>query len=144
MKKSIRFNNQKQGTRIAFVFALLFVLGGVQNNLFAQSNQWIAPAGADSYNNPYKGDEKATKAGKKLYTQMCVICHGNKGKGDGMAGMTLKPRPANFTKDDIQKQSDGALFWKITEGKAPMAAYKDVLSEEQRWQLVNYLRTFDK
>jgi len=74
----------------------------------------------------------------------CAICHGKKGKGDGVAGMALKPRPADFTKDVIQKQTDGAIYWKLTEGKAPMAAYKETLSEEQRWQLVNFIRSLRK
>ena len=95
---------------------------------------------ANKYINPYAGKTVATASGKTFYKQMCAICHGDKGKGDGLAGMTLNPRPANFKKTEIQSQTDGALYWKITEGKAPMAAYKDVLTEEQRWQLVNYIR----
>ena len=41
----------------------------------------------------------------------------------------------------VKKQSDGALFWKLTEGKAPMPAYDKTLSETDRWQVINYLRT---
>lgn len=109
----------------------------------AQTN-WKAPQSADQLKNPYAGNTTATTAGKTLYQQFCAICHGDKGKGDGLAGMTLKPRPANFTKEAIQTQTDGAIYWKITEGKAPMAAYKAVLTEQQRWQLVNYIRTLEK
>lgn len=123
------------------MFVIFF--GGAQNTAFAQSDNWLAPASADSNKNPLENNEKATREGKKLYAQFCAICHGKKGKGDGMAGMSLKPRPANFTKDIIQKQSDGAIYWKITEGKPPMAAYKGVLTEEQRWQLVNFIRSLD-
>ena len=75
---------------------------------------------------------------------MCAICHGNYGKGDGMAGSSLTPRPTNFTISKVQAQSDGALYWKLTEGRAPMASYKTILKKEQRWQLVNYIRTFKK
>jgi mono/diheme cytochrome c family protein len=60
-----------------------------------------------------------------------------------MAGMALKPRPADFSKDIIQNQTDGAIYWKLTEGKAPMAAYKETLTKEQRWQLVNFIRSLD-
>ena len=52
----------------------------------------------------------------------------------------LKPRPGNFTKDAVQLQTDGAIYWKMTEGRAPMASYKTALTEQQRWQLVNYIR----
>jgi mono/diheme cytochrome c family protein len=100
---------------------------------------WVAPKSADSLKNPFVNNEDAIKKGKKLYAQNCTICHGTKGKGDGMAGAALKPKPANFTLERIQSQSDGAIFWKMTEGRSPMAAYKGMLSEEQRWQIVTYI-----
>ena len=111
------------------------------NVIYAQNGNWSAPKNADQIKNPYKGNENATLTGKQLYTQFCAICHGKKGKGDGVAGMALKPRPSNFTKEIVQKQSDGAIYWKVTEGKPPMAAYKETLTDEQRWQLVNYIRS---
>lgn len=105
---------------------------------------WVAPKSADAVKNPLKGNVSATAEGKKLFAQMCAICHGNKGKGDGMAGMSLNPRPTNFTKESVQAQTDGAIYWKITEGRAPMASYKASLKDNQRWQLVNYIRTLKK
>ncbi len=108
---------------------------------YAQTTPWVAPASADQLKNPFANNAEATKKGKKLYNQLCNICHGDKGKGDGMAGAALTPKPANFTSDKVQSQSDGAIFWKLTEGRAPMASYRDILKEEERWQLVNYIRT---
>ncbi len=121
---------------VLFVLPLSTVVLSAQNG-----GVWKAPASADQLRNPLKGNEKATLAGKKLYAQYCAICHGNKGKGDGAAGMALKPRPANLTSPVVQKQTDGAIYWKITYGNPPMAAYKETLTEEQRWQLVNFIRT---
>ena len=111
---------------------------------FNSSETWKAPATAKNITNPLKNNSQATAEGKKLYVNMCVVCHGNKGKGDGIAGMTLKPRPSNLTQALIQDQADGEIFWKITEGRAPMASYKELLTEEQRWQLVNYIRILKK
>ena len=105
---------------------------------------WTAPKSADSINNPLKGNELASAEGKKTYKQLCAICHGNKGKGDGVAGGGLNPKPANFWKEKIQLQTDGAIYWKLTNGKPPMASYKASLSDKKRWQLVNYIRTFSK
>lgn len=105
-----------------------------------QRADWKAPPEADTLKNPVKGSAEATLAGKELYNRMCVICHGNKGKGDGAAGAALNPRPSNLTTTNVQQQTDGAIYWKITEGRAPMASYKSSLTEEQRWQLVNYMR----
>lgn len=144
MKRRIFFQKNSIAIRAFLAFVLIGALGIFQNNIMGQSGNWKAPASADSNKNPYLGNEKATLGGKKVYAQFCAICHGKKGKGDGMAGMALKPRPADFTKDFIQEQSDGAIYWKLTEGKAPMAGYKDLLTEEQRWQLVNYIRSLKK
>ncbi len=120
----------------------LFLL--LSATFMVNAQTWVAPKSADAIENPFNGNKDAIKKGKKLFTSMCVICHGIKGKGDGVAGAALSPKPANFTLKTIQDQTDGALFWKLTNGKAPMAAYKDMLTKEQRWQLINYLRTFKK
>jgi mono/diheme cytochrome c family protein len=120
------------------VLAFVFFLHPIS---FDQNPDWIAPKSADKVTNPVSGNSDVTKAGKKIFQQNCAICHGTKGKGDGIAGMSLKPRPTNLTLDKVQAQSDGALFWKITEGRAPMASYKDTFKENERWSLVNYMRT---
>lgn len=129
---------KKIATMLFAIIAILFSTG-----IYSQST-WKAPTNADETTNPFKGDAEATKKGKIMYTQLCVICHGTKGKGDGMAGAALNPKPGNFTKETFFNQTDGAIFWKISEGNPPMAAYKDLISETERWQLINYLRTFKK
>jgi mono/diheme cytochrome c family protein len=140
------FKNMKKivVVRAAMILVFTLTLVGSNNFLKGQDGTWVAPESASKTENPYTGDADATKAGKKLYDANCSICHGPKGKGDGMAGMALTPRPSNFTKEIVQNQTDGEIFWKITEGKTPMAAYETVFSEEQRWQLVNYVRSFKK
>lgn len=109
-----------------------------------QKSAWVAPASANSLTNPLKGQPEAIAAGKKLYHTYCAVCHGDKGKGDGIAAAGLNPKPADHTSAKVQDQSDGAIFWKITNGRAPiasMASYKNTLTETQRWQLVDYIRT---
>jgi mono/diheme cytochrome c family protein len=106
-----------------------------------QKGEWIAPKSADTIKNPLKGKAETIALGKKTYTMYCVACHGDKGKGDGIAATGLNPRPANHTTEKFQSQSDGAIFWKLTTGRPPMAAYEKILTVQQRWQLVNYMRT---
>jgi len=106
--------------------------------------KWVAPASANDLKNPLAGDAGATKEGKTLYLSLCAPCHGEKGKGDGVAGGSLSPKPANHASALVQGQSDGALFWKMTEGRGPMASYKAALTEKQRWSLVNFIRTLKK
>ncbi|MAB38857.1 MAG: cytochrome c class I [Aequorivita sp.] len=109
-----------------------------------QQKKWVAPASADKIVNPLKGDATAAASGKKTYKMLCFVCHGPKGKGDGMGGAGLTPKPTDLTTEEFQSQSDGAIFWKITEGRAPMASYKTSIPEKKRWELVNYLRTLQQ
>ncbi|MNL41564.1 Cytochrome c6 [compost metagenome] len=90
--------------------------------------------------NPFIGNEKATADGKKIFDQMCVLCHGEQGKGNGAAGLTLETKPANFLELKVVNETDGEIFWKITNGKSPMASYEELLTDDQRWKLVNYIR----
>ena len=124
-----------------FAFVLISLLGSSLDGSAQSTSPWIAPKEADKLKNPFAGNEDAIKSGKKVYMQLCVICHGDKGKGDGMAGVALNPKPSDFTSDKVQAQSDGAIFWKMSNGRAPMAAYKELIPENERWQLVAYIRT---
>ncbi len=130
--------NLKVLPTVLFIAIMIVGIGGLN-----AQNSWSAPKDADTLVNPLSGKE-VVKAGKKLFKNQCVVCHGALGKGDGVAGMGLTPKPSNLTSEKVQSQTDGALFWKITNGNAPMASYKDILSEEQRWQLVSYIRTLKK
>jgi len=114
------------------------------NGAFSQTRKFPSPPSADAVANPLKGNADATTEGKKTYTLYCVTCHGSKGKGDGIAAPGLSRPPADHTSDFVQKQTDGALFWIITEGNNPMPTYRSTLTETQRWQVVNFIRTLAK
>ncbi len=105
---------------------------------------WVAPAWADTIKNPFAQEMDAIALGKKVYNKYCWTCHGKSGKGDGPAGANLNPKPKDQTGNEIQQLSDGALFWKITTGNSPMAAYEKLLTEDQRWQVVSYIRELGK
>lgn len=127
-----------------FSFLLVVVLFLIRGQFtFAQESDWKAPKTADALKNPFKGNANATAEGKNIYEQMCVLCHGIKGKGNGEAGLTLDKKPANFLAFKVKKESDGVIFWKLTNGKPPMASYEELLTEDQRWKLVNYIRELE-
>ena len=128
--------------KVVLLFAALLTTFGF--SVTQNVKEWIAPEVANGNINPLKGNASATEEGKKLFAKICSICHGEKGRGDGIGGMALTPKPGNFTLEKTQRQSDGALFWKMSEGRLPMASYKSQLTPTQRWQLVNYIRTFKK
>ena len=102
---------------------------------------WSVPQSASAQTNPLSGNGLALAQGRKIYENRCADCHGDKGKGDGPAATDLDPKPGDLSKPSLNEQPDGVLFWKISEGKKPMPAYKTKLSEEQRWQTVSYIRT---
>lgn len=135
--------------RIAGVCALFSMLP-LAGSLAAQGEvpswqAWKTPASASAVKNPVPATAKNIAAGKELYQSNCLMCHGDKGEGNGIAGQALNVKPANFTdKKMMSSQTDGALFWKMSNGKGPMPAWKGTLSDTQRWQLVDYIRTFDK
>lgn len=103
--------------------------------------QWQAPADAAKLASPVKNRPDAAQLGRELYMQKCVDCHGKEGKGNGwMAKMVAKP-PTNLASQMVQANSDGELFWKITNGRSPMPAHRVRFDDEQRWNIVAYLRT---
>lgn len=105
--------------------------------------KWMFPANVDQMVNPYAKDPAAVQDGKANYEKLCYVCHGLKGKGDGVAAAGLPVRPADHTSADVQNQSDGRLFWELSNGHPPMPAYENVLSDKERWDLIAYIRTLD-
>ena len=129
-----------------FVTLLLFASLLSLASLARAQERWTAPAEADSLGNPFwMDDAEVTARGEELYLTWCSTCHGEQGDGAGEAGQAWDPPPADFTSMEVKKQSDGALFWKLSNGNPPnMLAYDKVLSEEERWRLVTYLRHLAK
>ena len=115
---------------------LLAVAALAQNPNYVADPKWVAPPDAVSKTNPLAGKDDAIAGGKKLYMRNCSECHGDDGQG------TPYKHSADFRLDSVQSQSDGALFWKITNGNLPkkMPSFSR-LPELQRWQLVLYIRS---
>lgn len=103
------------------------------------AEEWKAPAEAKAMKNSVA---RATglKDGKAAYDANCAVCHGSRGKGDGPGGAALNPKPKDLAEKVIQGQSDGELFWKISEGRGVMPPWKH-LPESVRWSLVHYMRS---
>ena len=102
---------------------------------------WKAPDRAARKPNPIPATEQSLKVGKQIYLKECQDCHGSAGKGDGPAAKDMEEIP-DLALSKIQKQTDGELFYKISVGKKPMPGAEKNLTEEQRWHVVNYTRTF--
>jgi mono/diheme cytochrome c family protein len=112
---------------------------------------WLAPRGekslqspeeARALKNPVVPNEQTLGAAKAIYLEKCANCHGESGKGDGPEAMMYDPAPADLSRAHVRQMTDGEIFYQITEGRKPMPPFKNQLSEEQRWQLVHYVRAF--
>ena len=105
---------------------------------------FVAPVGADTVRSPISSSPENIVKGQELYNLYCFVCHGDTGYGDGAAGGAMGIKPANFHEPKFSKQTDGTIFWKLTNGKGNMPPFKDILKDEQRWQLIAYLKEFGK
>lgn len=106
---------------------------------------WPVPDKAAKTPNPLKGDKASLADGKSLWNQHCASCHGKMGKGDGSKAAQLKTPLNDFSTAVVQGQTDGALYYKISEGKDEMPTYKKKIPDaDEIWSLVNYIRTFKK
>ena len=111
----------------------------------AEPAPWVAPDDAKKVKNPVPSNAESLTAGEQLFADNCVLCHGEKGLGDGPGAKTIKVKPANFTDPKLQaSETDGSFFWKMSNGRGPMPSWKDTLSDQERWQLVNYIRKLGK
>ncbi|MBS1915335.1 MAG: cytochrome c [Bacteroidetes bacterium] len=137
-------NNQSFPHKNAIIFLSAFLMSLSVVKVKAQYKPWVAPKEYAGLKNPSSNDPSTLKDGKTLYTSYCTPCHGDKGKGDGVAAAALNPKPADHSSPNMLNESDGSLFYKISEGRTPMPQYKAALTEKQRWELVNYIRTLCK
>ncbi len=109
-----------------------------------QQTEWKAPESAKNVKNPIAADAAAIAAGKTVYVKECLQCHGKKGLGDGPNAATLDKSPEPLNTAKVTGQADGELFWKIKQGRKPMPSTSKTLTDNQRWQVVDYIRTFIK
>jgi mono/diheme cytochrome c family protein len=108
----------------------------------AKPDEWKAPARASRKKNPIAPDEKSISRGEVVYVKECLSCHGKDGKGDGPASVDLNPKPRDLHTPKVWEQTDGSIFWKLTEGRKPMPSYEKLLSEDDRWHVINYLHKY--
>ena len=121
-------------------FGIVFFIIACNSPVEDNDNRWNVPADAKKLKSPFENSQAVQENGKVLYNQYCRSCHGETGLGDGPAGNDLEAQPSNFHDKKTLNDSNGSLYWKLTHGNKSMPAFKTILTDEQRWQLVSYLR----
>lgn len=122
--------------------------GGGQQDF--SKNTWELPADADRTKNPTSATPESIAKGKELYHERmkgnCVFCHGETGSGNTENLPKLRRKPADISnKERMAAMTDGELFWKISKGiTGIMPAGERRMNEEERWHVVNYIRTLPK
>ena len=113
-------------------------------------NTWELPADADKTPNPVQATEESIAKGKELYLDQkkgnCIFCHGETGAGNEANFGKLRRKPADLTnKERMTSMTDGEVFWKVSKGiNGIMPAGERRMNEEERWHVVNYVRTLAK
>lgn len=100
---------------------------------------WNVPEKDAEQVNPVEVSEQSLKNGRKVYTDNCMRCHGQHGYGDGSDANDLSVTPVNLH-HAVRMHSDGELSYMIKMGRDPMPAWKDKLSDNQVWDVINYIR----
>jgi mono/diheme cytochrome c family protein len=116
---------------------LLCMMMAAASAIVAQGTDpdWTAPAKDAARKNPFASKPQLAAGGEKIFTRSCTSCHGEAARRAGN-------KAPDLGSEAVQSESDGAIFWKITNGntRKAMPAW-GVLPEPQRWQLVLYLRS---
>jgi mono/diheme cytochrome c family protein len=122
-------------------YILAFVATGL---LFLQSiaQDWDIPAKSKTKNSFIKFTPELAKEGEAIFTKNCQQCHGIPETGTSLK--TLKPIPPDLGTNVTQARTDGDLFYIITTGRLVMPSFKNIFTEEDRWKLISYLRSFNK
>jgi mono/diheme cytochrome c family protein len=140
MKEMKKYRNLLTLSVIVFLGSLLLSFITVQDQ--KDPAPWDVPEKYVKMENPYAGDESLDRVGKILYIKHCRSCHGNNGEGDGPKAASMKTKIHSFTSEEFKKQADGVIYYQSIIGRDEMPNYESKIpDEEDRWALVNYIKT---
>lgn len=131
---------------IMILLLLAAVFFGLYSFKSMVQDDWTVPDNYVSMKNPTDQSDKENLAiGKSLYSKHCKSCHGKEGYGDGPKAAEQEGDLGDFSSSEFQSQSDGELFYKTTFGRKDMPEFdKKMPDDEDRWLIVNYMRTLEE
>jgi hypothetical protein len=124
------------------IFLLIIISFTGFIGLSAQETVWNIPKDANEKTAPFLFNDSTRAAGENLFILNCKSCHGEPGKGN--FNKQLIPVPKDPASPEYQKHTDGALYFIITTGKVVMPSFQNTLTNNQRWDVISYIRSFNK
>jgi mono/diheme cytochrome c family protein len=129
--------------KILFASLLAIICVALVYAALQGDKRWVVPEEVKRLKNPLPPSEPTLKAARRIYLDECAQCHGEHGKGDGPEAMMHSTAPADLTDAGrMNTVTDGEIFYQISEGRKPMPSFKKRLTEEERWGLVLFVRSF--
>ncbi len=137
--------NRNVFTVLAVFSICLFLMAFTIPQEQKKGGAWEIPSKYKKMKNSYKDDAKLLKVGKMLYSKHCKSCHGNKGLGDGPKAKQLDTFAGDFSTAEFQEQADGVIYYQSFIGRDEMPNFESKIpDDEDRWAVINYMRTFKK
>jgi len=90
--------------------------------------------------NPIAKSPESLARGREMYELHCLVCHGEQGRGNGPVGEKFVPQPMELNFDYVQLQPDGQIFYTISHGSIAMPFYREAITAEDRWHIVNFIK----
>ena len=129
--------------KILFASLLALICIVIAYAALQKDRPWVVPEEAKKLKNPLSPSDCILRGAKAIYMDECAQCHGERGKGDGPESMMHSLAPADLTDaGHMRAITDGEIFYQISEGRKPMPSFKKRLTEEERWGLVLFVRSF--
>ncbi len=120
----------------SYLFLIIILLS--VGRLFAQ--EWVVPVENAAKRSPFAFKDSIRQAGAALYMTNCKSCHGDPGKNNTVKLVPPPPDPASA---QMQKNSDGDMFYKLSMGRGPMPSFKNTLSATDIWRIISFIRSFN-
>ncbi|MRR19297.1 cytochrome c [bacterium] len=122
-------------------YTVLFLMFMLLIPSLVRGQDWVVPEERRGRLSTFPFTDETRKDGERLYNINCLSCHGTPGKNNYIA---LVPSPGDPATEKIQRNSDGEIFHKVSVGRGPMPSFRSVLTTDEIWKVVSYLRSFNR
>jgi molybdopterin-containing oxidoreductase family membrane subunit len=138
-EKNEKNEKKERSGKISGIGVVVLVMMMVPGLSYGQ--QWVVPVERKAKLSETKFTDEMTKSGTQLYQTNCKSCHGDPGKNNVTK---LTPPPPDPVSEKMQQNTDGELYFKIQEGRGPMPSFKNALTSSEVWQVISFVRSFNK